>query len=228
MATLAERVSDAQTRIDAAAAAAQRNSSNITLLAVSKTKPAQMVVEAYQAGCRHFGENYLQEGVAKITELSQLEHAIWHFIGPLQSNKTRQVAEHFDWMHTLDRLKIAQRLNEQRPADKPPLNVCLQVNISGESSKSGVTVAELPQLAQAVAALPQLRLRGLMAIPAATTDVAAQRNAFAQLRQQFEQLQCQHPQLDTLSMGMSGDMDAAIIEGSTMVRIGTAIFGARN
>ncbi|QIZ75724.1 YggS family pyridoxal phosphate-dependent enzyme [Ferrimonas lipolytica] len=228
MATLAERLVEAHNRINNAAAIANRSPEEITLLAVSKTKPASMIVEAYDAGCRHFGENYLQEGVEKIAELSQLDDIVWHFIGPLQSNKTRPVAEHFDWMHTLDRSKIAQRLNDQRPTGKPPLNVCLQVNISNEASKSGVSVAKLPQLAVAVAAMPNLRLRGLMAIPAASNDPAQQRLAFAQMKQLLQQLQQTHPQLDTLSMGMSTDMDAAILEGSTMVRIGTAIFGTRN
>ncbi|MBY5992622.1 YggS family pyridoxal phosphate-dependent enzyme [Ferrimonas balearica] len=226
MSTIAERLFEAQARIAAAAQNSGRSAQAITLLAVSKTKPASDIREAYLAGARHFGENYLQEGVEKITELADL--AIhWHFIGPLQSNKTRPVAERFDWVHSVDRLKIARRLSEQRPEGLTPLNVCLQVNISGEASKSGVPPAELAALAQGVSALPGLTLRGLMAIPAPEADVVRQRQALAQMKQLFDDLKVQHPQMDTLSMGMSGDLEAAVAEGSTMVRIGTAIFGTR-
>lgn len=205
----------------------QRNPANVTLLAVSKTKPAALLKAAYAAGQRDFGENYLQEALDKQQTLADLD-IIWHFIGPIQSNKTRAIAEHFQWVHSVDRLKVARRLSEQRPAELPPLNICLQVNISAEESKSGVTVQALPQLARAVAALPNLTLRGLMAIPAPADSLGAQREPLAALRQALEALKEEHPQLDTLSMGMSGDLEAAIAEGSTMVRIGTAIFGARD
>ncbi|ADN77145.1 alanine racemase domain protein [Ferrimonas balearica DSM 9799] len=226
MSTITERLIEAQARIDSAAAQAGRVGESITLLAVSKTKPAEMIREAYLAGARDFGENYLQEGVDKIDALQDLDIR-WHFIGPLQSNKTRPVAERFDWIHSVDRLKIAQRLSEQRPSGKAPLNVCIQVNISAEQSKSGVNPAQLPELAAAVAALPGLRLRGLMAIPAPESDPEKQRQALAQMKQLFDALKAEHPGLDTLSMGMSDDLEAAVAEGSTMVRIGTAIFGTR-
>ncbi|MBJ7548429.1 YggS family pyridoxal phosphate-dependent enzyme, partial [Pseudomonas sp. OA3] len=201
-----------------------RNLTDIGLLAVSKTKPAAAIREAHAAGLRDFGENYLQEALEKQTELSDLP-LIWHFIGPIQSNKTRPIAEHFDWVHSVDRLKIAQRLSEQRPAHLPPLNICLQVNVSGEDSKSGCSPEALPELVKAVAALPNLRLRGLMAIPEPTDDIAAQHAAFAHLRQLRDDLALD---LDTLSMGMSHDLGAAIAEGATWVRIGTALFGARD
>lgn len=197
------------------------------LLAVSKTRPAEDIRAAHALGINDFGENYLQEALPKIEALQALG-LTWHFIGPIQSNKTRPIAEHFDWVHSVDRDKIARRLNEQRPADAPPLQVCLQVNVSGEASKSGVSPAELPALAEAVMQLPRLRLRGLMAIPAATTSEAQQRATFAQLRGLFEDLQPRAPDLDTLSMGMSGDLESAIAEGSTLLRIGTALFGPRH
>lgn len=203
-----------------------RPEDDILLLAVSKTRPAGDIREAYHCGLQHFGENYLQEASAKIAELGDLP-LTWHFIGPLQSNKTRAVAEQFQWVHSLERAKIARRLNEQRPADQPALQVCLQVNISGEQSKSGISLEELPALAELVATLPRLCLRGLMAIPAATQDENEQRAQFARLRQAFTSLRQQHPGMDTLSMGMSADMEAAIAEGSTLLRIGTAIFGPR-
>ncbi len=196
------------------------------LLAVSKTWPADSVREAAAAGQRAFGENYVQEGVAKVEALAGLGLE-WHFIGPLQSNKTRLVANSFAWVHSIDRLKIAERLSEQRDVHLPPLEVCIQVNVSGEASKSGVAPDDLPELARAVAALPRLRLRGLMAIPEPTSDVALQRARFASLRQLRDQLNAGGLQLDTLSMGMSDDLEAAIAEGSTMVRVGTAIFGGR-
>lgn len=196
------------------------------LLAVSKTWPADSVREAAAAGQRAFGENYVQEGVAKVEALAGLGLE-WHFIGPLQSNKTRLVANSFAWVHSIDRLKIAERLSAQRDVHLPPLEVCIQVNVSGEASKSGVAPDDLPELARAVAALPRLRLRGLMAIPEPTSDVALQRARFASLRQLREQLNAGGLQLDTLSMGMSDDLEAAIAEGSTMVRVGTAIFGGR-
>ncbi|WP_248918307.1 YggS family pyridoxal phosphate-dependent enzyme [Pseudomonas entomophila] len=224
MSTLAENISAISARIDNAAKAAGRDPASIQLLAVSKTKPASAIRAAHASGLRDFGENYLQEALTKQQELSDLP-LIWHFIGPIQSNKTKAIAEHFDWVHSVDRLKIAQRLSEQRPANLPPLNICLQVNVSGEDSKSGCAPAELPALAQAVSALPGLHLRGLMAIPEPTDDRAAQETAFATLRQLQEQLGLS---LDTLSMGMSHDLEAAISQGATWVRIGTALFGARD
>lgn len=224
MSTLAENISAISARIDNAAKAAGRAPASIQLLAVSKTKPASAIREAHASGLRDFGENYLQEALTKQQELSDLP-LIWHFIGPIQSNKTKAIAEHFDWVHSVDRLKIAQRLSEQRPANLPPLNICLQVNVSGEDSKSGCSPAELPALAQAVSALPGLRLRGLMAIPEPTDNRTEQEAAFATLRQLQEQLDLG---LDTLSMGMSHDLEAAISQGATWVRIGTALFGARD
>jgi len=202
----------------------QRDASSIHLLAVSKTKPAQAVREAYAAGMHDFGENYLQEALGKQAELTDLPLS-WHFIGPIQSNKTRAIAENFAWVHSVDRLKIAQRLSEQRPADLPPLNICIQVNVSGEASKSGCTPADLPALANAISALPRLKLRGLMAIPEPTEERAAQDAAFATVRELQASLNLP---LDTLSMGMSHDLESAIAQGATWVRIGTALFGARD
>lgn len=204
----------------------QKAENEIILLAVSKTRPAEDIRAAFECGLTQFGESYLQEAVDKITALADLP-ITWHFIGPIQSNKTRPIAEHFQWAQSIERPKIARRLNDQRPDNLPPLQVCLQVNISGEQSKSGASLDELDDLAALVEELPRLELRGLMAIPAATDVESEQRGAFAALRQVFEQLKLKHPQMDTLSMGMSGDMEAAIAEGSTMVRIGTAIFGPR-
>ena len=224
MSTIAENISTLAARIDRAAQAAQRDPASIGLLAVSKTKPASDLREAYAAGLRDFGENYLQEALGKQTELSDLP-LIWHFIGPIQSNKTRAIAEHFAWVHSVDRLKIAQRLSEQRPADLPPLNICIQVNVSGEASKSGCTPEDLPALAQAISVLPRLKLRGLMAIPEPTEDSGEQRAAFAAVYNLQHQLNLP---LDTLSMGMSHDLEAAIAQGATWVRIGTALFGARD
>ncbi|CAB3749473.1 YggS family pyridoxal phosphate-dependent enzyme [Paraburkholderia solisilvae] len=215
-------------RIALAAQVAGRDPRAVTLLAVSKTFPAEDVRAAHAAGQHAFGENYLQEALTKLDALADLRGSIeWHFIGPLQSNKTRPVAERFDWVHSVDRLKIAQRLAEQRPAGLPPLNVCVQVNVSGEASKSGVAPGEAAQVARAVAALPTLRLRGLMAIPEPIGSIEAQRAPHRVLRELFEQLRADGLALDTLSMGMSGDLEAAVLEGATMVRIGTAIFGAR-
>jgi len=214
-------------RIASAAAANGRDPGTILLLAVSKTRSADDVRAAYAAGCRDFGENYVQEGELKILELAKLR-LCWHFIGPIQSNKTRVIAEHFDWVHSVDRLKIAERLSQQRDDDAEPLQICIQVNISNEESKGGVPVAELPELAAAIVALPRLKLRGLMAIPAPTSDLAEQRAAFMAVRAVFDQLRERWPQLDTLSMGMSADLEAAIAEGATIVRVGTDIFGARS
>ncbi|MBF6992148.1 MULTISPECIES: YggS family pyridoxal phosphate-dependent enzyme [Cupriavidus] len=228
MSVIAANLQAVNQRIAAAAQQAGRQPGDIALLAVSKTVSADRVRAAAEAGQFAFGENYVQEGVEKIAALADLRGRLqWHFIGPLQSNKTRPVAEHFDWAHAIDRLKIAERLSAQRPAGMAPLQVCLQVNISGEASKSGVAPAEVPALAQAVAALPGLRLRGLMAIPEPEDDPVAQRRPFAAMRALLGGLRENGLDLDTLSMGMSGDMEAAIAEGANLVRIGTAIFGAR-
>lgn len=228
MATIANNIQQVQRRIAAACAAAQRPVQSVTLLAVSKTQEASAVRDAFGAGQRAFGENYVQEALDKMGALADLRPQVeWHLIGPLQSNKTRVVAEHFDWVHSVDRLKVAQRLSEQRPAHLPPLDVCLQVNISGEATKSGASPAEVPALARAVAALPRLRLRGLMAIPEPEGDFEAQRAPHRLLRELQQVLVRDGLPLDTLSMGMSADLEAAVAEGSTLVRIGTAIFGAR-
>ena len=224
MSTIAGNIAQVEARIRAAAEAVQRDVTSIHLLAVSKTKPAAALREAYAAGIRDFGENYLQEARAKQVELTDLPLS-WHFIGPIQSNKTREIAEHFAWVHSVDRLKIAQRLSEQRPADLPPLNICIQVNVSGEASKSGCTPEDLPALAAAIQALPSLTLRGLMAIPEPTEVRAEQDAAFAKVRSLQHSL---NMGLDTLSMGMSHDLESAIAQGATWVRIGTALFGARD
>lgn len=214
-------------RIAAACAAAGRDPASVGLLAVSKTVPAARVAGLAAAGQRDFGENYVQEGCGKIEELAGLG-LTWHFIGPLQSNKSRAVATHFDWVHSVDRLRIAERLSEQRDAHRPPLSVCLQVNVSGEASKSGVAPEALPALARAVVALPRLHLRGLMTIPEASDDPAVLRARFAQLRELRDSLNTELGlALDTLSMGMSADLEPAIAEGATLVRVGTALFGAR-
>ena len=208
----------------------ERDPNTIQLIAVSKTKPVEQVIEAINAGQLAFGENYVQEGVEKIQYFEKNmpnNDLIWHFIGPLQSNKSKLVAEHFDWMHTIDRLKIAQRLNDQRPKDMAKLNVLIQVNISQEASKSGVKPEEVTDLVKQIVALPNLNLRGLMAIPEIENDYDKQLNVFTKMQQLLQSLQKDYPFMDTLSMGMSGDMQAAIVAGSTMVRIGTAIFGAR-
>jgi pyridoxal phosphate enzyme (YggS family) len=223
---LPEQVRNLRNRINSAAAAAMRNVDSVTLLAVSKAQPAGHVRAVAGLGQRDFGESYVQEALDKIEALRDL-NLTWHFIGRLQANKTRAVAASFDWVHGVDRLKIAERLSEQRPFHAPPLNVCLQVNIAGEGSKGGVTTAELPVLASAVAALPRLKLRGLMCIPPDEEDPARQRVWFANMRHALETLNAAGAQLDTLSMGMSGDFEAAILEGATIVRIGTALFGSR-
>jgi pyridoxal phosphate enzyme (YggS family) len=217
-------------RISAAATLAGRPADSITLVAVSKTFPASAVAALARCGQRHFGESYVQEALAKMAAVRALADVplIWHFIGPIQSNKTRQIAEHFSWVQSVDRFKVAQRLSDQRPADMPPLNVLLQVNISGEASKGGAAPDELPALARAVAVLPHLRLRGLMAIPEPTDDPARQREPLHAMRALFDaQRAAGSAGWDTLSMGMSADLEAAIAEGATMVRIGTAIFGER-
>jgi len=231
MSIIAENLQAVEATIEAAIQAAGRTREQVQLLAVSKTFPAEAVLEAMAAGQHAFGENYLQEALDKIANVAQAQpqaQVEWHFIGPIQSNKTRPIASSFDWVHTVERLKIAQRLSEQRPPERGPLNICLQVNISGEASKSGTSEHDLPELARQVAGLPNLRLRGLMAIPEQATGEAQQRAAFARLRKLFDALRAGGLALDTLSMGMSGDMPAAIAEGATIVRIGSAIFGARN
>ncbi|QJQ96491.1 MULTISPECIES: YggS family pyridoxal phosphate-dependent enzyme [Halomonadaceae] len=227
---IAKTFESARQRLAQALDAAGRPADGAELLAVSKTKPADMIRQAYHQGQRAFGESYLQEALEKQQALAELGNIVWHFIGPLQSNKTRAVAEHFTWVHSVDREKIAKRLAEQRPAHLPALNVCLQVNISNEPSKAGVALEALDALADSVMALPNLTLRGLMAIPEPQSDPVRQRLPFAQLRQALATLKTRHPQapLDTLSMGMSDDLEAAVMEGATLVRLGTALFGARN
>jgi pyridoxal phosphate enzyme (YggS family) len=226
MANLAERLSTILARLREAERCYHRPPGSVALLAVSKTQPAAVIAALAAAGQRQFGENYLQEALEKIEALRQLDLE-WHFIGPLQSNKTRGIAENFAWVHSLDRLKLAQRLSEQRPDTLPALNICLQVNISDETSKRGLNAAELADVAHAVAELPRLRLRGLMAIPAPSTDFVAQRGSFTHLRELQATLIATGVELDTLSMGMSDDLEAAIAEGATIVRVGTAIFGPR-
>ena len=206
---------------------AGRDPADVRLLAVSKKQPLEKIRDAAAAGQRHFGENFVQEGVDKIEALADAG-LTWHFIGHLQSNKTRAVAEYFDWVHTIDKIKTARRLSEQRPDHLPPLNICLQVNVDDEDSKAGVTPAALPDLAAACVELPNLRIRGLMCLPAIRTGLDQQRMPFAALRRLAEQLRTDGIDTDTLSMGMSADYPAAILEGATIVRIGTALFGARN
>ncbi len=226
--TVQARLQAVHERITKAARVAGRDPGSVALLAVSKTFPPDAIVAAHSAGQRAFGENYVQEALDKIQSLPELRTGLeWHFIGPIQSNKTRVIAEHFDWVQSVDRLKVAQRLSEQRPAGMPPLNVLLQVNISGEASKSGVEPDDLDGFAREVARLPRLRLRGLMAIPEPDDDPVRQRAPLAAMRTLYERLRTQGLALDTLSMGMSADLEAAVLEGSTMVRIGTAIFGER-
>jgi PLP dependent protein len=228
MATIEKRLHEVRGRIARACAAVRRPVESVTLLAVGKTFDAAALREAHAAGQRAFGENYVQEALGKMAALSELRPQIeWHLIGPLQANKTREVAAAFDWVHGIDRLKIAERLAAQRPAELPPLQVCLQVNISGEASKSGLRPEEVAPIAHAIAALPRLALRGLMAIPEPAADVETQRRPHRALRELLEVLRTQGLALDTLSMGMSADLEAAIAEGATIVRVGTAIFGAR-
>ena len=226
---LSGRYQGVSERITQAVLQAGREPHSVQLLAVSKTFPADAVAVIAALGQRHFGENYVQEGVDKIAALKSVAGLVWHCIGPLQSNKTRLVAEHFDWVHSVDRLKIAQRLSEQRPAHLPPLQVCLQVNIDGGPTKAGVTPSDALALAQAVAALPRLALRGLMTIPDAAEGFEAQLAVHTQAKRLFDELQTALglPHFDTLSMGMSADLEAAVQAGSTMVRVGTAVFGAR-
>lgn len=223
--TITQRFKQIRSQISNAELAFNRQPGSVRLLAVSKTKPAEDLAAAYQSGQRHFGENYLQEALGKQQELGAYD-ITWHFIGPIQSNKTKALATHFDWVHSVDSLKIARRLSEQRPAHLPPLNVCLQVNISDEQSKSGISLDELPELCEQVVKLPNLRLRGVMAIPAPQDDFEQQRRPYKTLYQAVAKLG--RPELDTFSFGMTGDLQAAIAEGSTIVRIGTALFGERN
>ncbi|MES3008782.1 MAG: YggS family pyridoxal phosphate-dependent enzyme [Pseudomonadota bacterium] len=226
MTSIAENISRVREQIGKAARDYGRPAASISMLAVSKTQSAEQVREAYAAGQRDFGENYLQEALGKIHALP-LPGLCWHFIGPIQSNKTREIAEHFDWVHSIERVKIAQRLSAQRPPERGPLNVCIQINISEETSKSGVTLAEALPLCAAIEGLENIRLRGLMAIPAPCDDPQQQRLAFRPLGQLFQHLTTLYPQMDTLSIGMSADYEAAIAEGSTLLRIGSAIFGER-
>ncbi len=230
MHNIADNLNRLHRQIQQIAERAGRDADKIQLLAVSKGQPATAIRTAYELGHqRHFGENYLQEALEKQRALADLTDICWHFIGPLQSNKTRKVAEQFDWVHSVDRYRVAERLNTQRPATRGPLNVCLQVNIDSEASKSGIAVAALPTLAEKIIELPHLNLRGLMCIPRSQPDLQRQRMAFAQLATQLNTLRhsTRLARLDTLSMGMSDDLEAAILEGSTIVRIGTAIFGPR-
>lgn len=228
MATISNNLQLVRERINHACSRVGRASDSVTLLAVSKTFPAVTVREAFHAGQRKFGENYVQEAVDKIAELADLRDQLeWHMIGPLQSNKTRVVAERFDWVHTVDRLKIAQRLSEQRPPHLPPLQVCIQVNTSGEDSKSGIAPAQALELARAVMALPHLKLRGVMGLPAPTDDPAVQKSQLHAVRVVFDSLESQGIPLDTLSMGMSADLEMAVEEGSSILRVGTALFGKR-
>jgi pyridoxal phosphate enzyme (YggS family) len=226
MASIAENICKVRKQIAAAEQASGRADGSVTLLAVSKTQNVAKIQEAWSAGQRDFGENYVQEALDKMGALL-LPGSIWHFIGPIQANKTRSIATYFDWVHSVDRLKIASRLDAQRPAGKAPLNVCIQVNLSGEESKSGVALPDVPRLCAEISHMSRLCLRGLMAIPAPCTDPQQQRLIFRPLVSLQQSLQQQYPSLDTLSIGMSGDFEAAIAEGATMVRIGTALFGNR-
>ncbi|NMP31085.1 YggS family pyridoxal phosphate-dependent enzyme [Thalassotalea sp. M1531] len=219
-----DNLSQIHQQISQACKQTNRSPEQVKLLAVSKTKPSELVMQAYQAGQRHFGENYVQEAVDKVAQLSHLSDICWHFIGPIQSNKTKLIAENFSWVHSVDRIKIATRLNDQRSSQDTPLNICLQVNISEEEAKSGVNLSELPQLAQYVSNCEHLKLRGLMAIPQKNAPISV----FNQMNQLFTDLKKQYSTIDTLSMGMSNDLEPAIAAGSTMVRIGTAIFGQRS
>ncbi|GAB1255682.1 YggS family pyridoxal phosphate-dependent enzyme [Aurantivibrio plasticivorans] len=228
MHNLHDKLIKVRDRVHEATKCARRDPEGVQIIAVSKKQPAEKLREVYEAGQRQFGESYLQEALEKQLALADLDIE-WHFIGPIQSNKTQSIAQHFNWVHSVDREKIARRLNDQRPSELPPLNVCLQVNIDNEASKSGITPDQLIDLAERIVDLPHLRLRGLMAIPAPREDYQEQLTALMKVRDQFARLQQQlaSPHIDTLSMGMSGDLEAAIAAGATMVRVGTDIFGAR-
>jgi len=225
---IADRISVVRDRVAKAAIDADRDTASVSLLAVSKTKPVSDIESAYNAGQRLFGENYVQEGVEKIQALEHLADIEWHFIGPLQSNKTRLVAENFDWMQSIEREKIARRLHEQRPDEKPELQILLQVNLDNESTKAGVTLANVQELAEQVSRFDSLTLRGLMAIPKADATEQQQAESYQALYTVFQELKEKYPTIDTLSLGMTNDLEAAVKHGSTMVRIGTAIFGERN
>jgi pyridoxal phosphate enzyme (YggS family) len=224
---LIDNIAKVTSRVRLAAQKSQRKECDIRVLAVSKTRPAEAIRVASQVGLSEFGENYLQEALDKMADLADL-NLVWHFIGPIQSNKTRAIAEHFQWVHSVDRLKIAKRLSQQRPDNLDPLNICLQINLSSEVSKSGVAPQQAAELLRGAAALPRIRVRGLMAIPAPTQDQVQQRKNFAELRELLEELKLEAPDLDMLSMGMSADLESAIAEGATIVRIGTDLFGARD
>jgi pyridoxal phosphate enzyme (YggS family) len=227
MSRIAENLADISQRIHTTAIAAGRKTDSVGILAVSKTHSVDKIREAYAAGLTSFGESYVQEAIQKIIALQDLPLE-WYFIGPIQSNKTRTIAEHFQWVLSIDRLKIARRLNEQRPQQLPPLNICVQVNVSRESSKSGIVQQALHEFVEQLVNLPRLKLRGLMAIPLKTTEEITQRAMFNELRRMFDDLNQHGYQLDTLSMGMTADLEAAVKEGSNLLRIGTGIFGARN
>jgi len=227
MNSIVERLKEVRSQIENACQQCNRSPDSVQLLAVSKTKPASAVHELYQAGHHNFGENYLQEALTKQQELTDLDALVWHFIGPIQSNKTRDIATHFDWVQSIDRVKIARRLNEQRPNSLPPLQVLIQVNIDAEASKSGVPAAEVPALAEAIVAFPRLTLRGLMTIPAADGSTQEQAASFTAMQRLYSELASQYSTVDTLSMGMSNDLAPAIAAGCTMVHVGTALFGAR-
>ena len=224
---LSDNIAKLRQRVRRSAEKSQFGNSDILVVAVSKTRPAEDIRAAHALGFANFGENYLQEALEKMAALQDLP-LIWHFIGPIQSNKAGPIAENFDWVHSIDREKIARRLNDQRPAQLPPLQVCLQINISGEVSKSGASIDEMPALARAILELPRLQLRGLMAIPAANADSTRQHESFSTMREALAQLKTLAPAVDTLSMGMSSDLEAAILEGANAIRVGTAIFGARD
>ncbi|MEG3765675.1 YggS family pyridoxal phosphate-dependent enzyme [Alteromonas sp. 14N.309.X.WAT.G.H12] len=228
MQTIAERLKSAYLRMEHATANAHRPPKSVELLAVSKTKPVSQITQAYEAGQRKFGENYVQEGIDKIQQLAHLDDIEWHLIGPLQSNKTKIVAEHFHWVQSVDRLKIARRLNDQRPASMPPLNICIQINIDDEQTKSGIAPDQLDEFIDTVKTLENLRLRGLMAIPKAQSSKTEQMHSLRQLAELFRRYHTNLSDFDTLSVGMSNDLEQAIECGSTMIRIGTAIFGPRN
>ena len=224
---LSDNIAKLRQKVRRSAEKSQFGNSDILVVAVSKTRPAEDIRAAHALGFANFGENYLQEALEKMAALQDLP-LIWHFIGPIQSNKAGPIAENFDWVHSIDREKIARRLNDQRPAQLPPLQVCLQINISGEVSKSGASIDEMPALARAILELPRLQLRGLMAIPAANADSTQQHESFSAMREALAQLKTLAPAVDTLSMGMSSDLEAAILEGANAIRVGTAIFGARD
>ncbi|MDN7127554.1 YggS family pyridoxal phosphate-dependent enzyme [Pseudidiomarina terrestris] len=228
MNSIIDRLKEVRSSIESACLQSNRSPESVQLLAVSKTKPADKIRQLYQAGQRHFGENYLQEALQKQLQLTDLSDIVWHFIGPIQSNKTRDIATHFTWVQSIDRLKIARRLNEQREQHMPPLNILIQVNIDDEQSKAGIAPDQLAEFAAELQQFPQLKLRGLMTLPAANPTAEQQRQSLTAMQRLFSELKSQYPTVDTLSMGMSNDLETAIAAGSTMVRIGTALFGARD